>query len=138
MFSKRRPVTASADQPIRQRLTWQEKWLGSDEGLLACWEAGRQMRHTHPEIAAAAGRDELPSLPYKGGFAKKPKTKNGKYGTLHYLAMWKGLRSEELSICIDEEITLKCSRVGVAVTFTYDREKYLSNVDDEDEEDGKQ
>ncbi len=135
MFGKTRMVNAPADALVRQQLAWREKWLGPDEGLIACWEVGRCMQATHPEIAAAALRDELPLLAYKGGFGKKPKKMKHKYGTLHYLAMWRGLRAEELSICIDKEITLQCSRVGVAVTFTYDREKYLSNVDDEGNED---
>ena len=34
----------SIDEPIREGLTWNELWKGPDEGLIWCWERGRQYR----------------------------------------------------------------------------------------------
>ena len=49
-----------------------------------------------------------------------------KPGTLFYLATWQGLRNEDLSISLDEDTVLVCSKTGQAV-------KYSSNLTGEDE-----
>ena len=47
-----------------------------------------------------------------------------KYGTLFYLAMWQGLRGEDLDIDLSEEIALNCTATGMTVVFTNDPSKY--------------
>jgi hypothetical protein len=49
----------SVKQPIRTELSWDELWLGSDKGLIWCWERGRQKRAEEPELAERAQRGEL-------------------------------------------------------------------------------
>jgi hypothetical protein len=50
--------------------------------------------------------------------------KKQKFGTLFYLAMWQGLRGEDLNIEHTEEIVLNCTTTGMAVVFTSDVAKY--------------
>ncbi|GAB2913890.1 hypothetical protein [Paralcaligenes ginsengisoli] len=108
---------------IREGLSTQELWLAEDNGLIACWERGRQMALDEPEVAEAAMADELVPLPWKGGVGTTTKNKH-KYGTLRYLAMWQGLRKEDLDIDTAEERQLFCRRFETMVTFTQDKTKY--------------
>lgn len=62
-------------------------------------------------------------LPWKGGVEKAIKKKQ-KFGTLYYLAMWQGLRGEDLNIDLDEETVMRCTATGMNVTFTRDMAKY--------------
>ncbi len=135
LFDNPARVCRSIGAPLRSGLSRSEIWGDNDKGLIAAWECGRQWRQQRPELATSAERGELPLLPWKGGFAKKPKKLKHKYGTLHYLAAWRGLRSESLDISMDEEPSITCTKTGVEVTFTFDREKYLANVDEEDASD---
>ncbi len=117
--------------PSREgRLSWDERWRGPDQGLITCWEIGRESRRSNPELAIRAMNDELPPLGWKGGVKpgdeladKKKATPGKKYGSLKYLAEWQALRGEDLDICLDEEVELKCSKTGVRVTFTSDLKK---------------
>lgn len=102
--------------PIRQELSWSEKWDGEDKGLIWCWERGRQMSRQQPEIAASALRGELPILAWKGGVEKKLQIEK-KPGCLNYLATWQGLRNDDLDVAFDEEIVIVCSKTGQAVAF---------------------
>lgn len=86
------------------------------EMLITSWEAGRRYAIDHPDLAEAAGRGELVVLPFKGGVDKPAKT--GKVGTLFYLAMWQGLRGEDLKIDTDSRPMMTCPRHGRTVTFT--------------------
>jgi hypothetical protein len=66
----------------------------------------------------SAIRGELPQLPWKGGIArtdKKPPTE--KFGTLQYLAMWQGLRGEDLDLDLVGATEVRCARTGTVVTF---------------------
>lgn len=112
------------------RLSWDERWKGPDQGLITCWEIGRELRRSNPELAIRAMNDELPPLAWKGGAKaddeltdKKRATPGKKYGSLKYLAQWQALRGEDLDICLDEEVERECSRTGVRVTFTSNRKK---------------
>ena len=118
----KRRVRRSRDEPIREGLSWAERWRGADKGLIACWEAGRAQRLRQPDLAERASRDELPPLCWKGGVDKK--IKKGKYGTLNYLAHWAGLRGEDLDLDLSQEYELTCARTGMTVTFTGDKEKW--------------
>jgi hypothetical protein len=115
--------------PIRENLTWPERWQGPDAGLIFCWERGREMRAESPELADSAGRGELIPLAWKGGVQEKseaaPAPKNTskskpkpKEGTLYYLATWQGLRGDDLDIDVDGERVIVCARTKQAVAFS--------------------
>ena len=116
-------IYRSYGQPKREGLSAQELWQGDDGGLIICWEIGREMRQREPELARRAENGELPVLLWKGGVEKKTK-KSEKYGTLHYLAAWQGLRGEDLNIDLSEEPELICSKTGMKVIYTGDVKKY--------------
>jgi hypothetical protein len=106
----------SVKQPIRTELSWDELWLGSDKGLIWCWERGRQKRAEEPELAERAQRGELVPLAWAGGVAEKLKL-DKKPGSLNYLATWQGLRGEDLDIMLEGDQVLVCSRTGQTVVF---------------------
>jgi hypothetical protein len=62
-------------------------------------------------------------LPWKGGIEKKTQQKQ-KYGTLFYLAMWQGLRGEDLDLDTSDEPKITCVATGMRVVFTNDVAKY--------------
>lgn len=106
-----------------ERKTWQERWEGPDGGLISAWIRGREKAKEDPGLRDAIRRGELPVLPWKGGVDQATKVGH-KYGPLLYLAMWQGLRGDDLQIDTDAEITLRCARTGMAVTYTKDAAKY--------------
>lgn len=116
-------IHRSIIEPIREGAKWDEQWNAKDNGLIACWERGREKRLEDPSLAAQAVGGQLVVLPWKGGVDKAIKKKQ-KFGTLFYLAMWQGLRGEDLNIDPAEEVVLSCATTGMAVVFTGDFEKY--------------
>jgi hypothetical protein len=114
-------IYASAENPPALGKTWAERQEGPDDGLISAWYAGRDMRARDPGVVAAASRGELPVLPFKGGVEKKIKSK--KIGSLHYIAMWQGLRGEDLNITRGSRPVMRCAKTGVAVNFTDDAEE---------------
>ena len=116
-------IHRSITEPIREGATWDERWNAEDDGLIACWERGREKKLEDPSLAAQATAGQLVVLPWKGGVEKAIKKKQ-KFGTLFYLAMWQGLRGEDLNIDPTEEVVLKCTMTGMAVVFTGDMAKY--------------
>lgn len=116
-------IYRSITDPIRTGGTWDERWNSEDNGLIASWERGREKRHENPSLAAQAAGGQLVVLPWKGGVEKAIK-KTQKFGTLFYLAMWQGLRGEDLDINSAEEIVLRCTTTGMTVVFTTDMAKY--------------
>lgn len=109
--------------PIREVAGWDERWNNVDGGLIACWERGREKAREEPELAAKALKGQLVVLPWKGGVEKAIKKKQ-KFGTVYYLAMWQGLRGEDLTIDADEEVILVCTHTQMIVVFTSDFRKY--------------
>jgi hypothetical protein len=112
----------SFDEPDRNCLSYDDTWHASDKSLIKCWEVGRQLRLNAPELAARAGDGELVTLPWKGGTGNLDKLATDieppvKYGTLRYLAMWQGLRGDDLHIDIDSQVTIVCTRTDRAVIF---------------------
>ena len=107
----------SITQPIREGLSMSDLWRGPDNGLIWCWERGRQERLGRPDDAARAERGELVGLDWKGGVKKKLKVERMP-GTLYYLATWQGLRGEDLDIDVEGESVIVCSRTGQAVVFS--------------------
>lgn len=116
-------IYRSITEPIRTNAKWEERWNSSDGGLIACWERGREKRLEDPTLAAQADDGQLVVLPWKGGVEKVTKRKQ-KYGSLLYLAMWQGLRGEDLDIDLLKEIALNCMATGMTVVFTGDLTKY--------------
>jgi hypothetical protein len=60
-------LSRSIDCPARELLSWDETWAGPDDGLIYCWERGRQMRLAEPDVAKRAEKGELVTLAWKGG-----------------------------------------------------------------------
>jgi hypothetical protein len=103
--------------PIRHGLSWEEMWRGPDNGLIYCWERGRQARLERPEDAARSEGGELVGLVWKGGVRKKLKTDKAR-GTLNYLATWQGLRGDDLDIDLKGERVIVCSKFKQTVVFS--------------------
>lgn len=113
------------DLPIRpDGLSFEERWRSEDKGLIVSWEVGRHLAEKKPELSAKVLKGELPELVWKGGTDKESLKIKHKYGTLHYLAQWQGLRGDDLDIDLEQEYTLTCSRTGVDFTYTDDVNKY--------------
>ena len=121
-------LSRSISEPIREGLSWQEMWQGPDNGLIWCWERGRQKRIAERELAMRAEKGELPVLAWRGGVDEKLKVEK-KAGTLNYLATWQGLRGEDLDIQVDGEVTLVCSRTQQTVVFSA---RLASEAEDEE------
>ncbi|MCX5880668.1 MAG: hypothetical protein NTU74_02335 [Deltaproteobacteria bacterium] len=118
-------ILRSITEPIRKDVKWGQKWDDVDQGLIACWERGREKAIEDPELASQTRDGHLVVLPWKGGVEKENKNKKKKkYGTLPYLAMWQGLRGEGLDIDLEDEPTLTCSKNKMTVIFTNDKAKY--------------
>ncbi len=116
-------IYRSCKEPLREELSWEERWKGDDRGLITCWEVGREKREREPEIVQRAENGELPVLNWKGGVKKKIQ-EGVKYGTLYYLAQWQGLRGQDLDIDLSKETELICSKTGMKVIYTGDVKKY--------------
>lgn len=115
-------IYRSLNEPIRDGISWNERWKGEDKGLITCWEVGRELRGKEPELAKCAENGELPILGWKGGIEKITKQRK-KIGTLYYLAQLQGLKGEDLDIDLSQEPELICSRTGVKVIYTGDINK---------------
>lgn len=116
-------ISRSISEPIRENISMDQRWKGYDSGFIACWERGREKSKEAPELARLARNGQLVQLPWKGGVEKALKAKT-KVGTLQYLAMWQGLRGEDLHIDTEDEPTLRCIEHDVTVVFTNDYSKY--------------
>lgn len=118
-MNTRRPIS----EPIRLTLDWEERWGDTEKGLVSCWERGREKSLEDPGLAAQAKAGRLVLLPWRGGVEKAIKAKQ-KYGSLYYLAMWQGLRGEDLNIDIEKGAVLTCSATQMMVLFTQDLTKF--------------
>jgi hypothetical protein len=112
-------IHRTINEPIRNITDWHERWKGEDKGLISSWEQGRKKGLDDPELANMAINGQLMPLVWKGG-TDKPLKINQKYGSLHYLAMWQGLRGEDLMIETDSNPTLTCTKTNMLVEFTED------------------
>jgi hypothetical protein len=122
-------IQRNFSEPKRPTRDYDSLWNGPDQGLIASWERGREKALEDPELSTRAKNGELVILGWKGGVDKQLKTKT-KYGGLLYVAMWQGLRGEDLNIELNQEIKMTCSKTGVLVTYTSDL-KLLSQSTDE-------
>lgn len=116
-------IYRSIEVPIRKGLSWEDRWRGADNGLITCWESGRELHSNGSELSKKAMNGELPVLGWKGGINKKI-LKGEKYGTYNYLAKWQGLRGEDLNIDLSKDIKLTCSKTGMRIIYTSDAKKY--------------
>ena len=124
-------IERNISEPKRLTTDYDVLWNGVDQGLITSWETGRDKAKSDPELAARAKNGELVMLGWKGGVDKPLKTKT-KYGGLLYVAMWQGLRGDNLDIDLSSEIKMTCSRMGVLVTYT-SNVKLLCNSEDLDD-----
>lgn len=119
-------VTRPISTPLREGLTWDQRWKGEDKGLISAWERGRTKSKEDPDLAARTIQGELVVLGWKGGVEKAIKGK--KHGSILYLAMWQGLRGDDLNIDTEKEVDLICSKTNVVVTYTADLNKLNNEV----------
>lgn len=115
----------SINEPIRTELDWDGMWGDLEKSLISAWERGRQKRLEDPDLAANANLGHLVLLPWKGGVEKAILRKD-KVGVHLYLAMWQGLRGEDLDIDPKGEVFVTCTATGVSVLFTSDFSKYAN------------
>ena len=47
-------IYRSITAPIRQDLSWDERWKKSDRGLIACWDRGREKFKEDSDLVARA------------------------------------------------------------------------------------
>lgn len=120
-------VTRPAHNPPAISEDYAVRMEGPDKGLINAWVTGLAKRVDAPELAAKATAGELPVLPFRGGVETAIKTKN-KVGHLLYVAMWQGLRGEDLRVDTDTELSMTCTRTGVPVLYTMDFEKLRNSV----------
>lgn len=122
-------IQRNYNEPKRSTTDYDILWNGPDQGLIASWERGREKAIEDPELSNRAKNGELVILGWKGGIDKPLKTKS-KYGGLLYVAMWQGLRGENLDIDLNQEIKMTCSRTGVPVTYTTDLKLLNQSIDE--------
>jgi len=109
-------VTRTINHPLREGLTWRQRWARDDNGLIACWESGRELSKKDPDKADQAKKGELVKLEWKGGVSEKL-VQDVLRGTLFYLAKWQGLRGDDLDIDVDGDTVLTCIKTGQVVLF---------------------
>lgn len=130
-----RVIQRSRAEPARSRLSWHDTWQGPDSGLIKNWEIGRKLAIHNPDLASRTRAGDLPPLNWKGG-SDRTLVKREKFGSLRYLAQWQGLRGEDLSISLDSEVTIKCAKTQMIVTFTPDIRKILNESETSNIEEG--
>lgn len=118
-------ITRLISDPIKNFSSWEDRWRGEDKGLISSWQTGRQKSLDDDDLACRARAGELVVLVWKGGTDRYLKI--NKFGSLNYLAMWQGLRGENLDIDIIRGETLTCTKTGTTVIYTDDLQK-LSNI----------
>ena len=117
-------IFRSIKTPIREFIDMDHRWRNEDNGLIWCWERGRQIRVENPKLAQKANAGELVVLSWKGGVPEEFKGKK-KEGTYNYLAQWQGLAGKDLNIDTETPITFNCSATDVKVTYSKDGWKIM-------------
>lgn len=108
---------STSDKSRFDNLTWKKRWQGEDNGLIACWEQGRKIAITNETLVTKVKNNELPVLPWKGGY-ENPIEKTRWHVPFYYYAMWLGLKGEDLKINLDDNIKVTCSRTKMTSIFT--------------------
>lgn len=123
-------ITHQNDVPVVLAESWDERWEGHDAGLLAAYARGREKGVEDPTLKVAAQAGELPVLPWAGGLSSQIKSKT-KMGSLYYLAMWQGIRGDNLKIETTRKIRMTCTKFGVTVIFTGNMDELTANFIEE-------
>jgi len=110
-------ISCAINEPIREGLSWHERWDADDNGLIACWENGRELAIRNPKKAEQAKNGELIRFGWTGGVSEKLKA-DVFHGSLFYLAKWQGLRGDDLSINVYGNTYLKCTKTGQVVKYS--------------------
>jgi hypothetical protein len=114
-WERGREMQAAGERYVRKKADAGPRTLeDGDDDAEALAEAAEAARRE--PSAEWASRGELRPLPWRGGVAKKLKAAT-RPGTLQYLAMWQGLRHEDLSVDLDGGTVLTCTRTGQRVIF---------------------
>lgn len=116
-------LNISIEQPIREALSYDERWRGEDQGLITAWEVGRKLAVKDLETRDKVLAGELPPLGFKGGQEKSTKVAQ-KFGTLHYYTQLLGIKGKDLKVDMDRNYALVCSRTLNEVVFTMDPALY--------------
>jgi hypothetical protein len=82
-------------------------------------QAAAELQTKNEPASVWADRGELLPLWWKGGQRKKLEAPT-KRGSLQYLAMWQGLRNEDLTIVMTGKTVLVCTRTRQQVVFERD------------------
>lgn len=109
-------ISRLINEPIREGLSWHERWDADDNGLIACWENGRELALKNPAKAEQARNGELIRFGWTGGVSEKLKA-DVFHGSLFYLAKWQGLRGDNLDIDVDADTVLTCTKTGQVVRY---------------------
>lgn len=135
-------IHRSIVEPLRLDPDWEERWRDVTQGLITSWERGREKSIEDPLLASKALKGELPLLPWKGGFPPpkvvlgkpvvKKQAQGKKYGVFNYLAMWQGLRGEDLIIDVSKDLELTCTLIKKTVIFTNTYSKYANSFESEE------
>ena len=118
-------INRSIVEPVRLNPNWEERQGDFTQGLITSWERGREKSIEEPALASRALNGELVVLPWRGGVEKEIQKKL-KFGAFNYLAMWQGLRSEDLNIDVEDEPELTCTATKMTVVFTTDLAKFTN------------
>lgn len=112
-------IHVPADSPPPEELEFDQRWGTIDRALVTCWLRGRALRTEQgwQETARRAAAGELPSIIFDGGSDGPSKPGAKRTGVLQYLAIWQGIRGEDLKIDTEAATTLTCSGTGAVVTF---------------------
>lgn len=121
-------IQRSIHEPIKNFSSWDEQWKGEDLGIISSWQTGREKAITDIDMATQAKNGELMVLCWRGGLEKP--IKSIKFGSLYYLAMWQGLRGEDLDIDTDKEVSFTCTKTGTTVIYTKDLQKFGNDAKD--------
>jgi len=64
-------IYRSIREPIRDHLSFSERWRGPDKGLIICWEVGRKLSESEPELAERAKMENFLFWDGKAGLVKR-------------------------------------------------------------------
>lgn len=124
-------VARSISQPIGSERSPCDSRQGLEADLVAAWECGREKAREDPQLAHRAQLGALVPLPWQGGVTRAPKCPHPHmFGTFEYLAMWQGLRGDDLYIDTEQELERTCALTNVCVTFTTDAASLLGEPEE--------
>lgn len=103
-------VNRAISKRIRQGLSTEDRWNGGDQGLIGCWEKGREKGAADPDLRQRALAGELMELCWARG-------------NEHYLAYHQGLKGVDLAVDATELMVLTCSATGWKYAFCGDKEE---------------